>query len=111
MFTSYSVQYEEVTIASRLQYEFARLAVEVRIHQHRRLGGIPVMRVVWRCLKIPDKLPCIDVDRNQRAGIKVVAFAAALRSVRGRGIPSPQDIEVSFRIVRPGDPRLAASMD
>ena len=46
-----AVEDEEVAVARRLQHQLARAAVERRVHEHRRLRRVPVVRVVRRRLR------------------------------------------------------------
>ena len=71
-----AIERVEVAVARRGRHELARLAVDRRVDQDRRLRRIPVVRVVHRRLEVPRHLAGVDVDRDQRAGEQVVALAA-----------------------------------
>ena len=80
-----------------------RAAVNRAIDKHRNLVGIPVMDIMRRELEVPAQLATVDVERDQGARIKVVAFTGFAVPV-GRGIPrSPVD-ESQRGIVRTGQP-------
>ena len=64
--------------------EFARFAGDVGIKKNRHVAGVPIMRVVWRRLKVPHQLPGVRIERDDRARPEVVAFAAAAGSVAVR---------------------------
>ena len=85
MLTGHSVKHVEITVAGGHHDQLADASVEGHVGENRRLGRIPVMRVVRRCLEIPGHLARIHVDCDQTAGEQIVAVTAALR-VGGRGI-------------------------
>ena len=75
MFASGAVEQEEVAIAAGLGEQLAMDALIVIINEHRGLDRVPIVGVVRGGLKMPDQFAGIGVERNDGAGVKVVAFA------------------------------------
>ncbi len=67
------------------------------------------MRVVRRGLVVPSHFPCVHVDRDERAGEEIVAFASLARVPRRR-ITRADDVQLRLRIVGARNPRLAAAV-
>ena len=88
--------------------QLARPTVDRRVHEHRNLVGVPVVRVVWRELEVPAERAGRRIQRNQRAAVQVVALAGVAVPVRRR-IPDAPVEQVEFRIVGAGQPRRRAS--
>ncbi len=110
MLAGQAIEREEVAVAVGVQHHLARLAVEIAVHQNRRLGRIPVVRVVRIDLVVPRHLAGVDVDRDDRAGVQIVARAARRIGVGRRRIAGAEDIEMRFRIVGAGDPHVAGAV-
>ncbi len=68
------------------------------------------MHVVRRCLVIPRHLARIHIDRDQRAGEQIVAFAALACRICRRRIARAENVELRLRIVRARNPRLRAAV-
>ena len=85
------------------QDELALLAAHHAFHEHRNLRGVPVVDVVGRELEMPAELAAVRVERQQRIGVQVVAFADFPVPVRAGVAGSPIN-EVQLRVVGAGDP-------
>ncbi len=106
-----AIEREEVAVAACGQHHPARAAAaEVALDKHRRLRGVPIVRVVRRRLVVPLHLSGVDIHGDDRAREQVVAFAARLRCIRGGGITGAEDIEVRLRIVDAWQPRMTAAV-
>src|SRR4029453_5353771 len=60
-------------------------------------------------LVMPAQLPGIAVERDDRRGVQVVAFAG-LAVIVGAGIASPPENQIQFRIVRASRPCRSAAV-
>src|SRR5206468_10028381 len=69
----------------------------------RHVSGIPIVHVVRRELKVPAQLTGAGIERDQRAGIQVVAWAR-VAIVIGTGIARPPVDGIEGWIVGAGDP-------
>src|SRR6516164_3571132 len=105
------IEGEIVAISAGGQDHLARAAPpEITVDEHRRLRGIPIVRVVWRGLVVPGHLAGIDVDRNDGARVEIVARPAGpVRVCRSR-IAGPKDVEACFRIVDARQPWMASAV-
>ena len=65
----------EETIATGLCQQLARLTVELGIHQHGCLRGIPIVQIVRGELEIPAQLAGSCLQRHHGTGVEVVALA------------------------------------
>ena len=63
-FARHPVEDIEITIPVRMQNHLAWLSVKFAIHENRRLGGIPIVRVMRRRLERPGELTCLNMKRN-----------------------------------------------
>ena len=104
-----AIEQHVVAVAVRLRDELARTAVDHAVDEHRRLRGVPVVRVVRRHLVAPHHLAGVRIERDDRAGPEVVAFAA-LPGEHGIRIAGADVVEIQFRIVGAGQPRHAAAV-
>ena len=84
-----AVQQEIKSVAARLADQFAFAAFKICVEQNRRLRRIPVMDIMRRGLEVPGQFPRIRVQRNNCAGIKVIAWPPSPAST-GFGFPIPQ---------------------
>ena len=109
MFSSRAVEDEEITIARRLRYQFARLSIPCAIKKHWHLRAVPIVGIVGRRLKIPRHLACICIQSNKRARIKVIAFATLTRPYRLR-IAGRHIDQVEIGIIGRGLPGHTAAM-
>ena len=104
-----SIQQEKMPVAVGLRDELSRAAVDHAVNQHRRLRGVPIMRVVRRHLVVPHDLPGIGIEGDDRAGIEIVPFAI-LAGQHGLRIAGADVVEVELRVVGAGEPRHAAAV-
>ena len=74
----------EEPVAIGLQQQLARPSLPLRIHQHRRLRGVPVPQIVRRELVVPLQLAGLGIQRQDAVGIQIVA-----RAIVAVNIPSP----------------------
>ena len=81
MLAGHAIEHEVIAVAGRLHHQLAGPAVELPIEEHRRLRGVPVVRVVWRGRVVPRQLARVDVDRDEGAGVQVVALTPGLRGI------------------------------
>src|SRR5215813_3454332 len=103
MLAGLAVEKKEVAVAAGLCDQLPLLSPELAVKQDWRLHRVPVVNIVRRRLKIPDKLPRVSVQRHNRAGIKVVTFAPLSREHWIR-IPRAPINQVEIRIVSSGHP-------
>ena len=91
----------EEAVAVGVQHQLARLALPVRVDQHRRLRRVPVPQIVRRELVVPLQLAVGALQREDAAGIEVVPLAIVavvfLRRVAGRPV---DDVELADRSCR-----------
>ena len=100
-----AIQDEEVAVAAGLSEQFAFLAVDLAVDQNRRFVGIPVVRVVRRRLEIPGHLSGVGIQRDDRLGVEVVAFAA-LAGDHGLRVAGAEVDQVQFGIVGRATPHV-----
>src|SRR5207248_10606103 len=94
-----SNEQKEKTIAAGLRKKLTLLALELGVEENWSLDSVPVVHVVWRRLKIPDKLPGVGIQGHDGASEEIVA-GAPFACEHGIGVaraPIPQ--------VQPGDIR------
>ena len=86
-----AIEHVEEAVAIRLQQQLARLALEHRVDEHRRLLRVPVPQIVRRELIVPAQLSGFRVEREDRIRVEVVALAARCRRCPGYGFPVGQN--------------------
>src|ERR1019366_6193922 len=99
----------EGSVAVPLEHELARLAMELRIHQHRCFGGVPVVEVVRRELVVPFQLPRGGVERQHGRGVQIVSLTLVTVVVRAWIAGGPVK-QLGFRVVSAGEPGGAATV-
>ena len=93
----------EEAVAVREHHDLARLAVDRQIAEHRHLRRVPVVDVVRGELVVPLQLAGVRVERDERRGEEVVAFAIGAVVVGARVAGAIED-EILLGIVGPGHP-------
>src|SRR5580704_7423879 len=63
-----AIEHEKVTVARGLRQKLPRLAFDVSIKKDRRLGIVPVVRIMGRSLEIPNQFARVRIERNDRTG-------------------------------------------
>ena len=105
-----SIEQKEKTIAAGLRKKLTLLALELGVEENWSLDSVPVVHVVWRRLKIPDKLPGVGIQGHDGASEEIVA-GAPLACEHGIGIARAPIQQVELRVIRSGHPRHAASVE
>src|SRR5437879_2274125 len=78
-----------------LRQEFAFAAAELRIKEHQRFVGIPIVNVMRRELEIPLHLSVVWIERENRASVEIVALSLVPIPIRCRIARAPiQKIQV-----------------
>ena len=85
-----SVQHVVEAVPVRHDTTASRASTDLGIDEHRNLVRVPVVDIVRRELEMPAQLAGVDVERDQRARIEVVAFARSSPFQSGPGLPVPQ---------------------
>jgi hypothetical protein len=96
-FTSSAIQNIKEPVPIGMQDNLPHLAANLRVDQHRPALCIPVVRVMRRELEVPLHFAGIEVQRNEGAGIKIVAFASGPSEI-GPGIACCPIERVQFGI-------------
>src|SRR5260221_5299922 len=76
MFAVRAIEQEIKTVAAGLREKFARFAFELGVEKNGRLHGVPIVNVVRRRLEMPDEFAGVGIERDDGAGVKIVAGAA-----------------------------------
>src|SRR5262249_3060796 len=105
-----AVEDKEKGIAAGLREKFPRLAFELSIEQNGSFDRVPVVDVVRRRLKGPDKFARVRIERNDGASVEIVAgpIGACQHRIGIAGAPIKK-IEVG--IVSSGHPGHAAAVE
>jgi hypothetical protein len=61
------------SVAAGLREELARFAIEFGVEQNGSLDGVPVMDVMWRGLEIPGEFSGVWIQRDDGAGVEIIA--------------------------------------
>src|SRR5262249_1070734 len=96
----------EKSVAIRVQQQLAHAAVKGHVDQHGPALRVPVMRVVRCELEMPFELSGLEIERDNRAGVKIVAAPSASVEIRP-GISGGPVEQVQIRIegsAEPGSP-------
>ena len=88
--------------------QLALAALEGGVHQQHGLGGVPIVQVVRRELKVPELLSGFQIERQNAVGEEVVAQAFAAIGIRVRVADSPVE-HLALGIVAAREPRGAAA--
>src|SRR5882724_12260334 len=104
-----AVKQEIKSVAAGLREEFARLALEFGVEKNGRLHGVPIVNVMRRRLEMPDEFAGVGIERDDGAGVKIVA-GAAFTGEDGIGISSAPVEKIQIGIVGAGHPRHAAAV-
>src|SRR5882724_3402312 len=104
-----AIEQEIKSVAAGLREEFARLAFEFGVEKNGRLHGIPIVNVVRRRLEMPDEFAGVGIERDDGAGVKIVA-GAAFTCEDGIGISSAPVEKIQIGIVGAGHPSHAAAV-
>src|SRR6266404_824181 len=102
-----AIQNVEVSIPSGMCRRLDSLSVDLGVDQQRCRYLIPVKAVMWRVLVIALQLAGVDVERQRRVCIQVVA--GTLVGYPRRRISSTPIGDLRFRIKHAGDPDRATS--
>ena len=70
-----AVEHVEECVAIGVQHQCRILPWNLASDQHRRFGGVPIVRVVRRELEIPLQLSRLRIERQDAARVKIVARA------------------------------------
>ena len=98
----------EEPVPVREHHHLAVLAVDRQLAQDRHLRRVPVVHVVRRELVVPLQLAGVGIERHDRGGEQVVAFAIGAVVIRPR-IAGAEEHQVLFGIVGARDPDRAAA--
>src|SRR5262249_48321182 len=98
----------EEAVAGEMADDLALLAIDYLIIEHVDADLVVIPRVVRRVLEVPDQLAGVDVERNDRVGVEIVA-GAGLGIVLRHWISGPPDREPGRRIVGTGLPQAATT--
>ena len=96
------------SVTIRLEQQFSRLALINGIDEHGSFGGVIVVEIVGRELKIPFHLAGVGVDREDASGVEIVAGARPAVEIGG-GIAGAPINSVEIGIVSAGHPGGAAA--
>ena len=106
-FARLAIEHVVKTVSIREAQKLSRLPIDYVVEENRRFRRIPVVRFVRRELEKPFYLAGVGIDRQQRAGVKIVARPLVAVPVR-RGIARAPIDKIQLGIVGPGIPRGAA---
>src|SRR4029077_11061653 len=104
-----AIKEEIKTVAAGLREEFARFAFEFGVEENGSLHGVPIVNVVWRRLKMPDEFAGVWIERDDGAGVKIVAGTAFARE-NGIGISGAPVEKIQIGIVGASHPSHAAAV-
>ena len=94
-FAGGAVEDIEDAVAIGPHHDFARLALPVDVGQHRDLCGVVVEFIVRRELVMPLQLSRVGIQRDDGAGIEIVAWPRISVPV-GPGVPGAPVNEIEF---------------
>src|SRR5258708_21323496 len=104
-----AIEHVEEPVAVRVQHQRARLALPLRIHEHRRLGGVPVPEAVRSELVVPHALPRLAVPGEATAREEVVPLAIVSVVFLGGIAGGPID-EVERGVIAAREPGRRSAM-
>ena len=81
-----------------MRQELALLAIDFAVDQNGSFNCIPIVRIVWRWLKIPGQFARIGIQRDNGFGVKVVALAALSGDDR-LWIAGPEIKQIRLRVI------------
>src|SRR5580700_4601037 len=89
------------------------LAIELAIEDDGRLGGVPVVVVVWRRLEVPNKLAVVRIQGDDGGGIEAILalIVGVRRSARWNAVAGPEKIQIQVGIVSPRQPWKTAAFE
>ena len=85
-----AIEQEEVAVAVRLRQQLARLPVDDAVDEHRRLRGVPVVRVVRRHLVVPRQLAGVRIDARRSSTSRGCRRRGSCPASTGFGLPVPR---------------------
>src|SRR2546430_2339395 len=71
-----AIKQEIKSVAAGLREEFARFAFEFGVEENGRLHGVPIVNIVRRRLEMPDEFAGVGIERDDGAGVEIVAGTA-----------------------------------
>ncbi len=108
-FSGGAIEHVEQAVAIGGHDHLGRSLLQRNRREHRHLRRIPIVQIVRRELIVPAQLARVDVERDERARVQVVALAI-LSVVRGIRIARAIEHEIQIGVVAPRHPHTATAL-